>query len=180
MFYKLKLLNVDENKVALWHRRLRHAPRQCLRNISFLIFQMNPGSILRCDACQLSKNKRLVYSININKRSTPSFDLIHSDVWYATIPSIYGHQYFVTLIDDVTRVTWVYLLKSKDEVFHTFQTYHKMIKVKFDKQIKAFRSDNSGEYTSNVFQSYLAENEIESQSTDLLCIYPREEWYCRP
>ena len=51
----------------------------------------------------------------------------------------------MTLIDDATRA---YLLKSKDEVLHIFQTYHKMIEVKFEKRIKAFRSESGGEYTA--------------------------------
>ena len=125
----------DENKVTLWHHHLGHAPLQCLRNIPFLSFANKRDSLLRCDACQFAKNKRSVYSVNINKRSNCPFNLIHYDVWYAPVTSICGHRYFVTFIDDATRVTWVYLLKSKDEVFHVFQTYHKMVEVKFDKRI---------------------------------------------
>ena len=74
----------------------------------------------------------------------------------------------MTFIDDATRVTWVYLLKSKDEVLHCFRTYQKSSLTKK----KAFRSDNGGEYTSNDFQGYLAENGIESQTS---CAYTPEQ-----
>ena len=37
---------VDENKVALWHRCLGHAPLQCLRNVSFLNFANKPGLVV--------------------------------------------------------------------------------------------------------------------------------------
>ena len=105
--------------MSLWHRCLGHAPLQCLRNISFLNFANKPDSSLKCDACQFAKNKRSVYSVNVNKRSTCPFELIHSDVWYAPVTLIHGHRYFVTSFDDdVTRVTWLYLLKSKNEVLH--------------------------------------------------------------
>lgn len=124
--------------MSLWHHRLHHAPLQCLMNVSFLDFTNKPDSSLRCNGCQFAKNKRSMYSVNINKRSNCPFDLIHSDVWFSPVTSIHGHQYFVTFIDDETRVTWVYLLKSKDEVLYTFKTYHKIIEVKFDKSIKAF------------------------------------------
>ena len=43
-----------------------------------------------------------------------------------------------------------------------------MIKVKLEKKIKAFRSDNGGEYTSNAFRHYLTKNGIESQT---YCLY---------
>ena len=46
-----------------------------------------------------------MYSMNINRRSTSPFDVVHSDVWYAPVVSVYGHCHFVTFIDDATRVT---------------------------------------------------------------------------
>ena len=43
---------------------------------------------------------------------------IHSDVWGpAKVPSFSGSRYFVTFIDDCTRMTWVAVLKKKSEVF---------------------------------------------------------------
>ena len=149
-----------------------HAPVQCLRNFSFLNMKNKNDSILRCDTCQYAKNKRTVYSVNINKNNTGPFDLVHSDVWNAPVISIYGHRFFVIFIDDATWVTWVYLMKSKDEVFRIFTTYHKMVEVMFDKKIKAFRSDNGGDYNSQDFQAYLAENGIESQTS---CAYTPEQ-----
>ena len=81
---------------------------------------------------------------------------MHYGVWHAPITSIYGHRYFVTFIAGATRVTWMYLLNLL-----VFQT-----------RIKAFRSNNGEEYTSNVFWHYLAENVIESQTS---CAYTPEQ-----
>ena len=48
-----------------------------------------------------------------NKRSLHPYELIHSDIWGpSTIPNILGSRWFVSLIDDYTRVTWIYLLKQ--------------------------------------------------------------------
>ena len=68
-----------------------------------------------------------MYSVNINKRSTSSFAAVHSDVCHALVVSVYGHCYFIIFIDDATRVTWMYLMKSKYEVFIILKTYHKMV-----------------------------------------------------
>ena len=36
------------------------------------------------------------------------------------VETIGGNKYFVTFIDDATRKLWIYLLKSKDQVFQYF------------------------------------------------------------
>lgn len=67
--------------------------------------QNKNNSVFKCDACQFAN------SVNLNKMSINPFDLVHFDVRYAPVVSIYGHHYFVEFIDDTTRVTWVYLIK---------------------------------------------------------------------
>jgi hypothetical protein len=39
------------------------------------------------------------------------------------ITSLGGARYFVTFIDDFSRITHVYLLKAKGEVFNKFKAY---------------------------------------------------------
>ncbi|KAM1740355.1 hypothetical protein EV2_016305 [Malus domestica] len=43
------------------------------------------------------------------------------------VESLGRNKYFVTYIDDASRRVWVYLLKSKDQVFQTFQEFHAMV-----------------------------------------------------
>ena len=45
------------------------------------------------------------------------FDLIHCDLWGAyRVPASCGGIYFLTIVDDCSRVVWIYLLNRKDEV----------------------------------------------------------------
>lgn len=47
------------------------------------------------------------------KPSQP-FSLMHSDVWGSSrIKTIIGHRWFVTFINDHTRVIWIYFMKEK-------------------------------------------------------------------
>jgi hypothetical protein len=41
--------------------------------------------------------------------------------------SISGYVYYVSFIDDYSRKTWVYFLKSKDEVFRKFKEFKALI-----------------------------------------------------
>ena len=85
--------------------------------------------------------------------------LIHSDVWGPS-PKIAstGHRWFVIFVDDCTRMTWIYLLKTKDEVFSVFQAFHAMVQNQFSSKIKILRSDNGGEFINHRFQSYFQQH----------------------
>lgn len=62
--------------------------------------------------------------------------------------SLGGHLYYITFIDDHSRKTWVYLMKTKDEVFTKFQEFKAEVENLTERRIKILRSDNGGEYTS--------------------------------
>jgi hypothetical protein len=74
-----------------------------------------------CKGCALGKNIKKPFPRN-NNRSKETLDLIHSYVC-SLMPVKYlgGSLYYVTFIDEYSRKMWLYLLKSKDEVFNKFQ-----------------------------------------------------------
>ena len=65
-----------------------------------------------------------------------------------TPKSLGGHLYYVMFIDDHSRKTWVYLLKTKDEFFTKFQEFKVEVENITKRKIKILISDNGGEYTS--------------------------------
>jgi transposase InsO family protein len=70
------------------------------------------------------------------------------------VKSLGGSFYYVIFIDDYSRKTWLYLLKTKDEVFSKFQEFKEEIKNLTNKKIKTLSTDNGGEYTSKEFVSF--------------------------
>ena len=76
--------------------------------------------------------------------------VIHSNVWGPyKVPTLSGSHWFITFIDDYTRMTWLYLMKTKDEVNLLFQNFHKMIGTQYNANAQVLRSDNGGEYQSS-------------------------------
>jgi hypothetical protein len=59
-----------------------------------------------------------------------------------------GSLYYVTFIDDFSRKTWMYLIKTKDEVFGKFQEFKAEVENLTNKKIKMLISDNGREYNS--------------------------------
>jgi len=76
-----------------------------------------------CEACIFGKNHRIPF-VKEPWRAKFLLELVHTDVYGPmNISSIGGNKYFLTFIDDFLRKTWIYLLKSKDEVFHCFKIF---------------------------------------------------------
>ena len=118
-----------------------------------------------CDACQFGKQSRLPFVRHV-RQSTRPLQLVHSNVWGPTHnASMGGSKYYVTFIDDYSRYTWVYILKTKDEVFAIFQQFKKQVEKEFDCYISCLRSDSGGEYVSNEFDNFQVENGIRRQLT---------------
>ena len=95
----------------------------------------------------------LPFPASISSSSSSScFDLIHADIWgpYST-PSLNGSKYFLTLVDDHSRCTWVYIMKHKSETSCLIQTFYNMIFTQFKVPIKMLRSDNGPEFALKSF-----------------------------
>jgi hypothetical protein len=66
-----------------------------------------------------------------------------------------GKLYYVTFIDDKTRLTHLYLLKTKDEAVDTYKKYEAWVETQMNKKIRALNSERGGEYQGKEFVAYL-------------------------
>ena len=95
----------------------------CLGHLSLSLLkklcpQFSSLSSLNCDSCQYAKLHRVHLRPRVNKRASAPFELVHSDVWGpCSVMSPTGFNYFVTFVDDFSRVTWLYLMKSRSKLF---------------------------------------------------------------
>lgn len=97
--------------------------------------------------------------------SITPFMLVHYDVWTCHVLSINGMKYFVTFIDCYTRMTWIYLLRHKDEVFECFQNFYAYVSTQFKVQVHMLRTDNGTEYVNKRFGTFLSEKGIMHQTS---------------
>ncbi|KAJ9672633.1 hypothetical protein PVL29_026026 [Vitis rotundifolia] len=154
-----------KSEIWLWHRRLGHASFGNLKKLFPSLFTKSDISGLRCDIFELAKSHRASFPLILNKSLLP-FMVIHSNVWgLSKVPTLSGSRWFVTFIDDCTRMTWLCLMKTKDEVNLLFQKFHKMIKTQYNAKVRVLRSDNGGEYQSSDLQKYLEGHGIIHQTT---------------
>ena len=94
------------------------------------------------------------------------FNLVHMDVWGPfSVPTSDGHRYFLTLVDDATRATWLFLMKAKYEVKAFIVSFYNMVFTQFNVKIQCFRSNNALEFKLSDF--YFAHSIIHQTS----CVY---------
>jgi transposase InsO family protein len=79
--------------------------------------------------------------------------------------SLGGNKYFVSFVDEYSRMMWLYLIKTKDEVLHVFQKFKVMVEKQAERKIKILRSDGGGEYTSTAFKDFCTREGIVHEIT---------------
>jgi len=78
--------------------------------------------------CVFGKHTRVKFNKKAEHKTKDKLDYIHSDLWGSNrVPSNSGGMYCLTLIDDYSRMVWVYFLKTKDEAFPAFVKWKTMV-----------------------------------------------------
>jgi transposase InsO family protein len=146
-----------ENPCELWHRILAHINYKALPYVRKVVtglpeFKVDHEGV--CNGCSQGKNIKNPFPER-DIKAEGFLEIIHSYVC-GPIPStsINGYVYYVSFIDEYSRKTWVYFLKSKDEVFSKFKEFKALIENLSERKIKIPRSDNGGEYTSKKFVKF--------------------------
>lgn len=92
-------------------------------------------------------------------------DLIHFYVWGPAKVSSNGKRWFVTLIDDCTRMLLVYLLAHKSDVTSPICDFQTMIATQFQASIKVFLFNMGGEYVKNTLAQFFCDHDILHQTS---------------
>ena len=133
--------------IGIWHQRFGHPSYKKLDTISGALGTSrlkNKGKSF-CHTCHLSKQKKLS-DISHNNICKDNFELLHIDIWGPfSVETIEGFRYFLTIVDDHSRATWVYLLRTKDEVIQVFPDFVKQVETKYVIKLRSVRSDNAQE-----------------------------------
>ena len=81
-------------------------------------------------------------------------EIVHTDLNGPHATTGYsGEKYFLTFIDDYSKLAKIYCIKSKSEVYNCFVDYVNQVENLTNKRIKVLRCDNGREYiNSNVFK----------------------------
>ena len=110
--------------------------------------------------CALGKYAKTAFPKS-KHRAKSVLGLIHSDICGPmSVKDLSGAEYFFTFIDDHSRKTWIYFMKTKDEVFCRFKEFKALVENLIGKKIKFLRSDNGGQFVDKEFIDFCTKEGI--------------------
>ncbi|KAL2228047.1 UNVERIFIED_CONTAM: Retrovirus-related Pol polyprotein from transposon TNT 1-94 [Sesamum indicum] len=166
----LKHLKRENKHVDVWHNRLGHPSKEVMFHLPFKVARNEP--LTCCEVCPLAKQNRLPFKLNENHSST-AFDLIRVDVWgpYNQY-SVTNCTYMLTIVDDCSRATWIYMMVHKSQVQQNLEYFLNMVETQFNFKVKKVRSDNGTEFTNKQCQDLFQNRGILHQKT---CVYSPQQ-----
>ncbi|CAI7753261.1 unnamed protein product [Closterium sp. NIES-53] len=109
------------------HRRMGHVAlpilQQLVKNemVSGICVKGEPDEVLGCPTCMQAKFTRYPFSSSEAMAKAP-LDEVVMDVVGPLKLGAAGAEYFLTIVDVYTRMTWVYVLSKKSDVAETVKT----------------------------------------------------------
>ncbi|CAI5520266.1 unnamed protein product [Closterium sp. Naga37s-1] len=153
------------------HRRMGHVAlpilQQLVKNemVAGIRVKGEPDEVLGCPTCIQAKFTRFPFPSSEATAKAP-LDEVVMDVVGPLKLGAAGAEYFLTIVDVYTRMTWVYVLAKKSDVAETLKTdWFPMVERQQDRLVKSIRTDRGGEFLSKEFGLWLKKNGIRHSLT---------------
>ncbi|CAI7824603.1 unnamed protein product [Closterium sp. NIES-53] len=153
------------------HRRMGHVDlpilQQLVKNemVAGIRVKGEPDEVLGCPTCMQAKFTRYPFSKSEAMAKAP-LDEVMMDVVGPLNLGAAGAEYFLTIVDVYTLMTWVYVLSKKSDVAETMKTdWLSMVERQQDRLVKSIRTDRGGEFLTKNFSLWLNKNGIRHSLT---------------
>ncbi|CAI7741019.1 unnamed protein product [Closterium sp. NIES-53] len=153
------------------HRRMGHVAlpilQQLVENemVAGIRVKGEPDEVLGCPTCMQAKFTRYPFSSSEATAKAPLDEVVMDVVGLLKLGAARA-EYFLTIVDVYTRMTWVYVLSKKSDVAETVKTdWLPMVERQQDRLVKAIGTDRGGEFMSKEFSLWLKKNGIRHSLT---------------
>ncbi|CAI7868362.1 unnamed protein product, partial [Closterium sp. NIES-54] len=168
------------HRTVLWHHRLGHPSVQRLRGMHsrYLVSglprvlpPLPPSPAPPCLPCVEGRQRAAPHSSSFPPTVAPP-QTLYLDVWGPARVRGQGHErYFLLVVDDYTRYTMVFPLRTKGEVpdvlIPWIRAARLQLRERFQSDFPVLRlhSDRGGEFSSDLLAAYCAEHGIRQMFT---------------
>nr|GEU62942.1 hypothetical protein [Tanacetum cinerariifolium] len=120
--------------------------------------------IPRRDLNCLGKQYKVSFKSNIQNSIYQPLFMLNMDLFSPTsMSSIMHKKYYLVIIDDFSRFTWVFFLATKDETSRILKSFIIEIENLVDKKVKLIRCDNGKELKNRVMNDFYEEKSIKME-----------------
>ncbi|GKD35254.1 integrase, catalytic region, zinc finger, CCHC-type containing protein [Tanacetum coccineum] len=144
-------------KSWLWHRRLSHLNFCTINDLTRLdlvdgLLKFKYGKDHLCSACEKRKSKKASHPPKLVPSDHSKLELLHMDLCGPIrVASINGKRYILVIVDDYSRYTWVYFLRSKDETPELIKKFIAQAQLKYKAKVFKIRADKGSEFKYCIF-----------------------------
>ncbi|CAI7896843.1 unnamed protein product, partial [Closterium sp. NIES-53] len=157
------------HQTLLWHHRLGHPSLPRLRGMASRVLvsglprslpPLPPGPAPTCVPCVEGRQRAAPHSSKFPLTKAPLQNL-HMDVWGPARVRGQGHErYFLLVVDDYSRYTTVFPLRSKDDVTEVLIDWIRVARLQLrerfgsDFPVLRLHSDRGGELSSDLLRAF--------------------------
>ncbi|GJW49619.1 retrovirus-related pol polyprotein from transposon TNT 1-94 [Tanacetum coccineum] len=164
------LLIASSSQAWLWHRRLSHLNFDTINLL--LKYDIVTGlpklKFVKdhlCSSCELGKAKRKSFKTKNTPSSNRRLQILHMDLCGPMrVESFNGKKYMLVIVDDYSRYTWTYFLRSKDETPEVLIDFLKLVQIGLHAQVRTVRNDKGTKFLNKTLHAYFAQEGIEQRT----------------
>ncbi|GJZ20592.1 retrovirus-related pol polyprotein from transposon TNT 1-94 [Tanacetum coccineum] len=145
-----------------YHRRLSHLNFGTINQLMLkdLVdglskFKYNKDHL--CSACEQGKSKKASLPPKLVPSTKSKLELLHMDLCGPMrVASINGKKYILVIVDDYSRYTWVYFLRTKEEALDMIIDFVTQVQRNLKAQILMIRTNNVTEFKNENLWAFYA------------------------
>nr|GEY92133.1 retrovirus-related Pol polyprotein from transposon TNT 1-94 [Tanacetum cinerariifolium] len=163
------MAKATSSQAWLWRHRLSHLNFDTINllsknNIVVGLSNLKFVKDYLCSSYGLGKAKQKSFQTKTTPSSKKRLQLLHMDLCgLMRVASINGKRYVLVIIDDYSRYTWTYFLRSKDETPEVLIDFLRLIQRGLYAQVRIVRTHKGTEFLNQTLHAYFASKGIHHQ-----------------
>ncbi|KAJ9557130.1 hypothetical protein OSB04_011744 [Centaurea solstitialis] len=157
-FCFVSLASTDTN--WLWHKRLSHLNfktlnQLCINNLVVGLPDFRYTKVSPYSACEKGKQTRASFKSKQISSSSSPLQLIHMDLFGpVNVQSIAGKIYTLVIVDEYSRYTWVFFLRSKSDAPEEIILFVRKMEKLNNLSVRSIRSDHGTEFKNSTIETF--------------------------
>ncbi|GJU58450.1 gag-pol polyprotein [Tanacetum coccineum] len=149
-------------KSWLWHHRLSYLNFGTINHLTKndivdRLQKLKYNKDHLCSACEQGKSKKASLLPKLVSSTESKLKLLHIDLCGPMrVASINGKKYILVIVDDYSRYTWVYFLRTKDEALDMIICFINQVQRNLKAQILTIQTDNGTKFKNKKLWAFYA------------------------